>query len=153
MNRKGVDRMEIQSIIWMILLVLFLVVEFATMGLTTIWMAGGALSAFFVSMAGGSLAVQLLVFLIVTIVLLIVTRPFAVRYINRDRVKTNADSLIGKIAIVTEDIDNIAGTGQAQVEGQMWTARAKAEEQLITKGTRVKVVEISGVKLMVEPER
>lgn len=144
--------MDMQSIVWMILLVLFLAAEFATMGLTTIWLAGGSLVAFFVSMAGGSLGIQILAFLVVTILLLIITRPFAVRYINQNREKTNADSLLGKTAIVTEDIDNLAGTGQAQVAGQMWMARAK-EEQFIPKGTRVKILEISGVKLMVEPEK
>lgn len=145
--------MNMQSIVWMILLVLFLITEFVTLGLTTIWLAGGALAAFFVSMAGGSLGIQILVFLVVTIVLLLVTRPFAVKYINQNRVKTNADSLIGKTAVVTEKIDNLAGTGQAQVEGQMWTARAKEENSIILVGTRVKILEISGVKLMVEPEK
>ena len=74
----------------------------------------------------------------------------ALVFLNRE--KTNADSLLGKTAIVTEDIDNLAGTGQAQVAGQIWMARAK-EEQFIPKGTRVKILEISGVKLMVEPEK
>lgn len=145
--------MNVQSIVWMILLVMFLITEFVTLGLTTIWLAGGALAAFFVSMAGGSLGIQILVFLVVTIVLLIVTRPFAVKYINQNRVKTNADSLIGKTAVVTEKIDNLAGTGQAQVAGQFWTARAKEEDGIILEGTRVKIVEISGVKLMVEPQK
>ena len=96
--------------------------------------------------------IQILVFLAVAVILLIFTRPFAVKYINRDRVKTNADSLIGKTAVVTEAIDNLAGRGQVRVNGQMWTARTKNENQKIPADTKVKILEISGVKLIVEPE-
>lgn len=145
--------MNMQTMVWMILLVLFLAAEFITLGLTTIWMAGGALAAFLVAMAGASLSAQIMVFLVVTVVLLIVTRPFAVKYINQNREKTNADSLIGKTAVVTQKIDNLAGTGQAQVAGQMWTARSKEEDEIIPEGTRVKILQISGVKLIVEPEQ
>lgn len=144
--------MDIQSVTWLVLLVILLAVELATMGLTTIWFAGGSLAAFFVSLAGGSTMIQILVFLAVAVILLIFTRPFAVKYINRDRVKTNADSLIGKTAVVTEAIDNLAGRGQARVNGQMWTARTKDENQKIPADTKVKILEISGVKLIVEPE-
>lgn len=145
--------MNMQTMVWMILLVLFLAAEFITLGLTTIWMAGGALAAFLVAMAGASLSAQIMVFLVVTVVLLIVTRPFAVKYINQNREKTNADSLIGKTAVVTQKIDNLTGTGQAQVAGQMWTARSKEEDEIIPEGTRVKILQISGVKLIVEPEQ
>lgn len=144
--------MDIQSVTWLVLLVILLAVELATMGLTTIWFAGGSLAAFFVSLAGGSTMIQILVFLAVAVILLIFTRPFAVKYINRDRVKTNADSLIGKTAVVTEAIDNLAGRGQVRVNGQMWTARTKNENQKIPADTKVKILEISGVKLIVEPE-
>lgn len=145
--------MDIQSIVWLALLVLFLAVELATMGLTTIWFAGGALAAFLVSLAGGSILIQVLVFLAVAVILLIFTRPFAMKYINQNRVRTNADSLIGKTAVVTEQIDNLAGQGQARVNGQIWTARAKEENQKIPMDTRVTILEISGVKLIVEPEK
>lgn len=144
--------MDVEAIVWLGLLVFFLAVELATLGLTTIWFAGGALAAFFISLAGGSRMTQILVFIVVAVVLLIFTRPFAVKYINRDRIKTNADSLIGQIAVVTEVIDNLAGQGQARIKGQMWTARATEEGCRIPAGTRVVVREISGVKLMVEPE-
>ena len=85
-------------------------------------------------------------------ILLIFTRPFAVKYINQNRVKTNADSLIGETAVVTEAIDNLAGAGQVRVNGQIWTARSSEEDREIPEGTRVRILEISGVKLMVEPE-
>ena len=144
--------MDVQSITWLVLLVIFLAVELATMGLTTIWFAGGALAAFLVSLAGGSLTLQVVVFIAAAVILLIFTRPFAVKYINQNRVKTNADSLIGETAVVTEAIDNLAGAGQVRVNGQIWTARSSEEDRKIPEGTRVRILEISGVKLMVEPE-
>ena len=144
--------MDVQSITWLVLLVIFLAVELATMGLTTLWFAGGALAAFLVSLAGGSLTLQVVVFIAAAVILLIFTRPFAVKYINQNRVKTNADSLIGETTVVTEAIDNLAGAGQVRVNGQIWTARSSEEDREIPEGTRVRILEISGVKLMVEPE-
>ena len=138
--------------IWLGLLVLFIVFELITTSLTTIWFAGGALAAFLVSLAGGSLTLQVVVFIAAAVILLIFTRPFAVKYINQNRVKTNADSLIGETAVVTEAIDNLAGAGQVRVNGQIWTARSSEEDREIPEGTRVRILEISGVKLMVEPE-
>lgn len=149
---KGVGDMGIQSIIWLALLVVLLAVELATLGLTTIWFAGGALAAFIAAMLNAGLNIQLLLFFAVSVVLLIFTRPFAVKYVNRSRVKTNVDSLIGQTAVVTEEIDNLAGTGQARVDGQIWTARAVSEGDIIPAQARVKIRKISGVKLIVEKE-
>lgn len=142
-----------QPMVWIGLLVLFLIIEFLTLGLTTIWMAGGALAAFCVAMAGSNVGIQVVVFLAVTVLLLIITRPFAVKYINQNRTRTNVDSLIGKSAVVTEPIDNLESCGQAQVDGQIWTARASREEEKIPSGTKVKILSISGVKLIVEAEQ
>lgn len=143
--------MSVQAIIWLALLVIFLGIELATLGLTTIWFAGGALAAFLAAMFGLELKLQILLFAAVAAILLIFTRPFAVKYVNKNRTKTNADSLIGENAVVTEEIDNLAGTGQAQIRGQIWTARAKEEMRKIPCGTTVKIQKISGVKLIVEP--
>ena len=143
--------MDIQSVFWLALLVVLLVIELATLGLTTIWFAGGSLAAFLVSLFYDQLAVEIVVFAAVSAVLLIFTRPFAVKYINRNRVKTNTDSLIGQTAVVTEAVDNLAGTGQAAIAGQTWTARAKEDGIKIQEGSVVTVLKISGVKLIVEP--
>lgn len=142
--------MNIQSIVWLAVLVVLLAIELATLGLTTIWFAGGALAAFFVSMFGANLPIQIILFGAVSVVLLLFTRPWAVRYVNKDRIKTNAESLIGKTAVVTEEIQNLAGTGQVQVGGQEWTARAKDESMTIPKGAKVCILSISGVKLIVD---
>ncbi|MDD2959738.1 MAG: NfeD family protein [Lachnospiraceae bacterium] len=141
-----------QSVAWLAMLVILLGIELATLGLTTIWFAGGALAAFIVSMLGGSLTLQIVLFIAISLILLIFTRPFAVKYVNKSRVKTNADSLIGRTAVVTETINNLEGTGRAQISGQSWTARASQEETVISEGARVKVLEIRGVKLIVEKE-
>lgn len=141
--------MQIESIWWLGIMIVLLVIELATLGLTTVWFAGGALAAFIASLTGASGWLQVILFLVVSIVLLIFTRPFAVRYINKNTVATNADSLIGKTAIVTEDISNLESKGQVQVQGQIWTARSTEDETKIEKDTKVVIEKISGVKLIV----
>ena len=86
----------------------------------------------------------------VSLVLLFVTRPIAVKYFNQGRTKTNADSLIGERAVVTKDIDNLRAEGEAEVNGQMWTARSLDGDVKIQAGTIVEVCRISGVKLIVK---
>lgn len=139
-------------IIWLIMLILFALVEMMTLGLTTIWFAGGALGAIIVAAVDGPIVLQVVVFIIISLVMLVFTRPVAMKYFNKDRVKTNAESLIGKEAIVTADIDNLKNTGKATVNGMEWTARAAINGMIIPAGAVVVVHEISGVKLMVEPK-
>lgn len=139
-----------EPIYWLLLFILLLVVEFLTMGLTTIWFAGGAVAAMVVNMLGGNIWMQMIVFLAVSLLLLIFTRPFAVRYINRGRVDTNIDKLIGAEAVVTESINNLESTGKVQVNGLEWTARSKEADALIENGTTVEILSIEGVKLIVK---
>ena len=101
-----------QPLIWLGILALLLVVEAITAGLTTIWFAGGALAAAIACYAGANLTVQILLFLCVSLVLLIFTRPLAMKYFNKETIQTNANSLIGKKAVVIQEIDNLAQTGQ-----------------------------------------
>lgn len=140
------------SIIWLILLAVLLVVEIITLGLTTIWFAGGALVAFLVSIVGGPLWLQILLFIAVSVVLLIFTRPLAVKYMNRNVNKTNVDSLPGEKAVVTKTIDNLRGTGQAVVNGLEWSAKSR-DETIIDEGAIVRIVAVEGVKLVVEEEK
>ena len=139
-------------IFWLVLLILCIVVEAATMALTTVWFAGGALVAVFAAVLHAPVAVQVVLFFAVSLLLLFFTRPIAVKYFNRDRVKTNVESLVGKQAIVTADIDNIQSTGSAVLNGQEWTARSIEDSVRISAGTVVKVTAVSGVKLIVEPD-
>jgi membrane protein implicated in regulation of membrane protease activity len=105
------------GIYWLIGMLVLLGIEIATMGLTTIWFAGGCLAAFVMAVAGGGFGVQLIVFFVVSLVLLFVTRPIAVKFFNQGRTKTNADSLIGEKAIVMKDIDNLLAEGEVEVNG------------------------------------
>jgi membrane protein implicated in regulation of membrane protease activity len=140
----------VEPIYWLLLFILLLVVEFLTVGLTTIWFAGGAVVAMVVNMLGGNIWIQMIVFLAASLLLLIFTRPFAVRYINRGRVDTNIDKLIGAEAVVTESINNLESTGKVQVNGLEWTARSKEADALIENGTTVEILSIEGVKLIVK---
>lgn len=139
------------SIIWLVVLPILLVIEFLTLGLTTVWFAGGALVAFLVSLAGGPLWLQLLLFIAVSVVLLLFTRPLAVKYLNKDVQKTNVDSIPGQKGIVTATIDNLKAEGQVTIQGMEWTARAK-NGNTIEKGKVVRVTAVEGVKLIVEED-
>ncbi len=139
-------------IIWLIVLVLSIGVEVATLGLTSVWFAGGALVSIVAAAFNVPFVVQLLLFFVVSLVLLFFTRPIAVKYFNKNRVKTNTESLIGKQAIVTGEIDNLQGIGQVIVNGQEWTARSDEEGVKISEGAIVSIMAISGVKLIVRAE-
>jgi membrane protein implicated in regulation of membrane protease activity len=138
------------EIFWLVLLIVFLVIEIATMGLTTIWFAGGALVAMLASFVGFEWPVQLIVFLLVSIVLLVLTRPIALKYFNKERQKTNAESLIGQTALVIEDIDTLRGVGRVEVNGMEWSAKTEEAEGQIEKGQVVIIEGIQGVKLIVK---
>ena len=99
---------DMQAIVWLVLLVVLLAIEAVTLGLTTIWFAGGALVAFVLALAGAGLFIQIAVFCVISVILLIFTRPVAAGWLNHGRVRTNAQSLIGETAVVTEEIDNLA---------------------------------------------
>lgn len=142
--------MEVIS--WMVLLVVLVVVELATMGLTTIWFAAGALAATIAAACNAPLFIQIALFLIVSVLMLVFTRPVAMKYFNKDRTKTNAESLIGKKGIVTGEIDNLKGCGQATLNGMEWTARSEADDCIIPEGSVVIVKAIRGVKLIVVPQ-
>lgn len=137
-------------ILWIIVLTATILIEAATMGLTTIWFTGGALAAMLVEMLGGSIYLQIIVFLVVSLILLYFTRPVAIRYFNKEREKTNLDSLLGKQAVVTSSIHNLSETGQIMVDGKEWTARSTDPSITFESGETVRVVSIKGVKLMVE---
>lgn len=137
------------SVYWLMALVVLLVIEAATAGLATIWFAGGALIALILSLFHVSIWTQLTVFVVVSLILLVVTRPIALRYISRDTVATNVDSLIGTDAVVTEEINNLIGYGHVSHNGNPWTARAEDPGQIIAAGTVVQVVRVEGVKLIV----
>lgn len=141
------------TVVWLVLLVILVVVELITMGLTTIWFAGGALAAALISIPGTPLALQILVFLIVSALLLYFTRPVAVKYFNRDRIRTNVESMVGRQAIVISEINNLEGIGQVNTGGMEWSARSSYHNVVLPVGTVVTVLGVDGVKLIVEERK
>lgn len=141
------------TVVWLVILVVLVVIELLTMGLTTIWFAGGALIAAIASIFGAPVLLQIVLFLIVSAVLLFFTRPIAVKYFNKDRVRTNAESLVGRQAIVISEVDNLQGIGQVSVGGMEWSAKTKEVGVTLPVGAVVTILAINGVKLIVEERK
>lgn len=137
-------------IYWLVLFVILVIIEMISLGLTTIWFAGGALVAFIAAILNASIPVQIVLFFGVSILLLLVTRPIAVKHFEKNKLKTNAESLVGQTAVVTQTIDNVKAQGQVVVNGQEWTARSQEENVVIEEGKKVTIHQISGVKLIVK---
>ena len=138
------------SVMWLIAMVVLLVVEGIVPGLVSIWFAVGALAALIAALVGAPLWLQVLWFVVVSVAALILTRPLARKYINARVKPTNADMLIGKDCVVTEEIDNLRGTGAVSVDGKIWTARMAAEDDRAAAGEVRRILRIEGVKLIVE---
>lgn len=139
-------------VLWLVILIVAICVEVATMGLTSIWFAGGALIAVIAAALSFPVWLQIILFLVVSIVLLVFTRPVAVKYFNKDRVRTNVESMIGRQAIVVSEIDNLQGIGQVTVGGQEWSARSEDDKKRMAVGSVVEVVAVNGVKLIVRED-
>lgn len=138
--------------VWLGVLVAAVVVEMCTTQMVSIWFAIGALASFFVALAGvEQIWIQIVVFVIVSAIALIVTRPLVKKMVNGKAEPTNADMVIGKTGVVTEAIDNLAPSGQVKVSGAVWTARS-ADDSVIGENEKVIIKEISGVKLLVIKE-
>ena len=137
------------AIIWLAALVILLLAEALTLGLTTIWFAGGALIALIVALVGANVWVQLGIFLAVSLLLLIFTRPAGLRYMNKSTLKTNVDSLTGEVGVVSERIDNLEATGKVKLNDVLWTARSE-DGTVIEEGAVVEISRVEGVKLIVK---
>ena len=137
------------AVIWLAALVILLLAEALTLGLTTIWFAGGALIALIAALVGANIWVQLGIFLAVSLLLLIFTRPAALRYMNKSTLKTNVDSLTGEVGVVSERIDNLEATGKVKLNDVFWTARSE-DGTVIEEGAVVEISRVEGVKLIVK---
>ena len=136
--------------IWLAFMIVFIVVEIITVGLTSIWFAGGALAALLAALTRLRIDLQNLNIIALTIIQLFYTRPFALKYVKPHNVKTNYEEIIGKEVLVTERIDNKEETGKAVFNGMEWTARSIEEQSVMEAGEKAHVVEIKGVKLYVK---
>ena len=137
--------------VWIAVLVAAVVTEAATNDFVAIWFFPAAFVAMILSLFEGVAPwVQLLVFVVVGLALVIATRPLCRKFLGDKKVKTNAEALVGRICIVTEEIRNIDEVGEVKVGGLCWSARAQDPTRVIAVGEQVEIVEINGVKLIVK---
>lgn len=141
---------EAMILVWLLLTIAFIVGELISVGLTSIWFAAGSLVALLAAICGAGVPLQVFLFLAVSIGLLIGTRPWAQRFINSRTERTNADRAIGQVIRIAERVSNIDQSGKAVVSGQEWTVRTRDDNEVIEEGEFARVLEISGVKLIVE---
>ncbi len=139
-----------EILLWLIVIAVFTVMELSTVTLTSIWFAAGGLASLLVALSGGGLILQIIVFLVVAFGLLALTRKWADKFLDGKKQSTNADRAIGEEVRVTERISNLDRTGRAIVLGQDWSVRTKDDDEIIEKGELVRVLQIKGVKLIVE---
>lgn len=142
----------LNSIYWLIILAVLIFIEIITLGLTAIWFAAGALAAFIASLFLDNLVIEVIVFLGFSLSLLYFIRPLIVKYFSPRKTKSDYEGVIGKNAIVDITIDNLNLSGRVNIEGQEWSARS-LEGNIIEKGSRVKVLGISGTRLIVSMVR
>ena len=134
------------TVIWVIAIIVFIVIEIFTQGLTSIWFAGGALGGCLAAMAGAGALVQVIIFIIVSVILIIATRPFKKKLDKRIQ-KTNVETVIGQVAFVEEEIQPGRG-GRVKLDGKIWSAKSPDDEP-IPAGQQVVVTDINGVTLTV----
>jgi len=135
--------------VWLGLAVILVIIESLTMGLTTVWFALGALISMLLAFFRIPIPWQILIFLVISLVLLIFTRPVAVKKFKIGQERTNSDALVGKEGTVVQEI-TLDEKGKVKVKGQIWTA-ASADDRPVALGTRIRVEEIRGVTMLVSP--
>ena len=151
MRKAGVF-MEATVIFWAVLFVAFLVIEFATAGLTSIWFALGSVGALISAAVAPSIHMiwlQVIIFLSISGVTMYFTRPLVKKYIKVEETATNASRVLAMTGVVREEINNKEATGVVFVGGKLWTARTETQETVLA-GTEVSILRIEGVKLIVQ---
>ena len=143
--------MDLIAIVWLVLLILFLVVEaVCAVHLVSIWFAAGSLAAMAVYFLHGPLWLQITVFIVVSAALLTALWPLTKKFLNPKITRTNVDSVIGSTGLVTAAIDNVRAEGQVKLGAMVWTARSSSGD-IIPEGTLVRADRIEGVKVFVTP--
>lgn len=142
--------MTLGALIWLSLAILLGMIEGMTAGLVSIWFAGGAVAAFIIALLGGAFVLQIVVFVAASAILLACMRSLTRKKILVETIATNADRILGRLAVVSEPIDNLKATGAVRIDGVEWTARCESDN-VISAGETVKILQIDGVKVVVEP--
>lgn len=150
MNNIEIFNIEISiQMFWLIIMVLCGILEGITLGITSIWFVFGALAALITSFVVDSVIIQVVVFIAVSVLLLLFTKPLAIKYLKIGSEKNTLNQVIGKEGLVLEEIDNINGTGQVKIGGIIWSAISLNGKNL-EENTTITVVEIKGVKVIVK---
>lgn len=136
-------------LVWLIIAGVLFIGEILTVGFLLLWFAIAAVAAMLVSFITTNIFIQILVFVIVSVILIIFTRPILAKYTKNDNTVTNSNAIIGKIALVTEDISLLNSTGQINVDGEIWSAKTMDPNLTIPKGSKVEIIGIDGVKACV----
>ncbi|AIO18255.1 hypothetical protein KQ51_00367 [Candidatus Izimaplasma bacterium HR1] len=142
---------EIMIIIWFVVIIVAALIEMNTMDLTSIWFSVGALVAFVLSLTRVSTTVQVIAFLVVSVILVVAVRPVAKNYFKTNSISTNSDRLLGKVATCTKPI-GIGERGEVKIDGKYWLAVTSGDED-IEIDEKVEVLAIEGVKLIVDKIR
>lgn len=142
--------MDLAIVFWLVLLVAFLIVEFVTVGLTSIWFAAGSLVSLILAICQMNFGFQAVAFFVVSIGLLVATKPFVDKYINSRIKKTNVDEMLGVVVRIVERVSNMDQTGKAVVRDIEWTVRTEDDKEILEVGEKAYVTAISGVKLIVK---
>ena len=138
------------TMLWLAATVLFGMIEALTLGLTTVWFVIGAVFAAIFSAFGAGFYIQMIVFIIISLILLLQVRPIAIKHFNPERIRTNVDSILGKSGIVIAKIDNSNQVGSVKVDQMEWSARSLVDSKIIDVGQKVNVRSVEGNKLIVE---
>lgn len=134
--------------IWLATMILFGILEAATVTLVSLWFVGGSLAAFLAALLGAPLWLQATLFVVVSGALLACLRPFVRKFAQPKKEPTNFDRIVGQSAPVTEAIDNLSEVGAVKIDGKEWSARSE-DGAPIEVGAIVTIAKIEGVKAIV----
>jgi len=136
------------AILWLVLMVVFILIEVSTVSMVSIWFAGGALTALIANLCKAQLWLQVVLFAVVSAALLLALRPLARKYFTPRLTKTNVDAVVGTEGLVIQRIDNLNATGSVKLGGVEWSARSTSGE-VLEEGVRIRVDRVEGVKVFV----
>lgn len=136
------------AILWLVLMIVFILIEVSTVSMVSVWFASGALTALIACLCNAPLWLQIVLFVVVSAALLLALRPLARKYFTPRLTKTNVDAVVGTEGLVTQRIDNLSASGSVKLGGVEWSARSTSGAPL-EEGTRIRVDRVEGVKVFV----
>ena len=136
------------AFLWLAIFIFAIIIEITSINLVSIWFAVGSFASMIVSLFVQEFWIQLIVFIVVTVLFLVLARPYAVKYLKKNAVKTNVDSLVGRVAIVTNSI--LADSKGVIKLGDVYWSAVTLDNSAVDAGKKVEIVSIQGNKLIVK---